>query len=141
MIFDVELVDGDLPPRTRHITGPELTAQRIDQRLGTFLGEWFLDTTVGLRYLEWLDTVPPPVDEMSADVRAQVESTPGVIRTENWVGSFNSATATVTIAGDVVVDDGTVLAVVVEPPALVPGNTSAGSIVTIGQVPAVRGVF
>ena len=44
MSFDVELIDGDLPIRTRHITGTELTRQRIQLRLGTFLGEFFLDT-------------------------------------------------------------------------------------------------
>lgn len=137
MSYDVQLIDGDLPAVTQHITGNDLTVQRLTLRLGTFLGEWVLDTSVGLRYVEWLQQTPPRVDEIGADLRREVETTPGVVRVDNWLGSYDGRT--LSFSADVVVDDGTVLSLVVVPPAISAGNTSAGAIVQIGQVPIVRG--
>jgi len=135
--YDVELEAGDLPARTTHITGPDLVRQRIELRLGTFIGEWYLDTRKGLRYLEWLQQTPPRVEEIGADIRREIETTPDVLRVENWSGSFDGVT--LSYSGDVIIDDGTVLAVVVTPTALSPGNTSAGSFFRIAQVPIARG--
>ncbi len=138
MSYDVQLIDGDLPAVTQHITGNDLTVQRLEIRLATFLGEWLLDTTEGLRYLEWLQQTPPRVDEIGADLRREVETTPGVVRVDNWLGSFDVVSQTLTFTADVVVDDGTVLSLVVVPPAIAAGNTSAGSIIRIAQAPVVR---
>lgn len=60
------------------INGPAEVAQAIGIRLRCFLGEWFLDTTHGVPYLERvLGKVPRP-ELVEAVLRAQVLSVAGV---------------------------------------------------------------
>lgn len=45
---DLIIEDGDLVLTT----GSEMVTQRIKQRLKTFYGEWFLDKTIGVPYIQ-----------------------------------------------------------------------------------------
>ena len=106
MPFDVALDDdGDLPIRTRHISGADVVLQRVGIRLRTFLGEWILDQFQGLDYLGWTQQKPPNVVEITNLVRREIETTPGVDRVENLDGQFVHVTtvnATLRITGDVI---------------------------------------
>lgn len=105
MPWDVALDDdGDLPEQTRHITGDELTLQRVGIRLRTFLGEWILDQFKGLDYLGWTQQKPVLTQEITNLVQAEVQSTPGVDRVEDFEGEFvnqGGLNPTVRITGSV----------------------------------------
>lgn len=75
-------VTGDLPASFRFATPIELILQRARIRLETFLGEWLLDQSKGLPYLEWRRVKQPPLDEVLNLVRREIEDIPGVLRTE-----------------------------------------------------------
>ncbi len=100
-LLDVALDEsGDLPAGgTRLITGRELVAQRIRMRLSRFLGEELLNQALGLPFLDWRAIKPPPVAEIGAVVRREVETIPGVTRVEGWSASFNATTRTVLVEG------------------------------------------
>lgn len=78
-MYDIELdKDGDLPTKTRHITGAEYMAQRIKIRLKTFHREWFLDRRRGLPFFTWKEQRPVDLDLISSRVRREIAQTPGV---------------------------------------------------------------
>lgn len=113
--------DGDLPEVCRFVTGIELIEQRIRLRLRRGTGEWFLDpVNVGLPLLEWRQQKPPRISEIVARVQSEIRSVPGVLGTANFVGTHDASARRLTITGDVLVDDGSVTAVVVS------GSTEAG---------------
>ncbi len=99
---------GDLPIRNQLVTGRVEVAQRVAIRVNRFLGEWFLNTAVGLPFEDWLAQKPPDVPNIVAQVRAVVGDTRGVVATQNFEGSQDTETRTVTITGEYLLDDGTV---------------------------------
>jgi hypothetical protein len=109
MSYDIGLDENDdLPLHPVHITGDDLTIQRIRARVSTFLGEWVLDDTVGLNYLGWRAVKPPPLTQMRGTVRREVEGTDGVDRVltdEITLLSENTVryTASVQLASETVV--------------------------------------
>lgn len=109
MSVDIGLdpLTGDLPEIPRYIRGDDLTAQRAGVRLRSFRGEWFLDADVGLPYLEWVGVKPVPLGAIRADLQRTLETTPGVVRVENLVVTFDRASARVTATGAVVTADDT----------------------------------
>lgn len=105
--IDVKLdINGDLPEFTRIVGGIEIVAQRISIRLRTHYGEWRLDNTVGLPFLLWRQTKPPPLDTIAAKVRREVEGVAGVLRVDSITATFDKTSRTVTVAGKVVTDEG-----------------------------------
>lgn len=107
--FDVQTDDdGDLPVRTRHVSGFDLLVQRIGRRLRTVRGEWLVDKAVGLPYFDWFEQKPPNVDSIGAVIRKEIETAPGVIRVEDWSGDFDRDTRTLTYAGTIRTRDGEV---------------------------------
>lgn len=104
-MYDVELIDGDLPEVTNHISGWRLTIQRVQIRLGTFFGEWFLDTGVGMPFFNWIETKPAPVDEISATVRLEAEAVDGVVRVDEVITTFNPQTQAVTTTARIIIQD------------------------------------
>lgn len=107
MTIDALLADdGDLPAFTRLGSGIEVVRQRIQIRLGTFLGEWLLDKRAGLPILDWLQQKPPRVDAIGARIRREIETTPGVARVATFAGSLDGTS--LTYSGTVVYDRGEV---------------------------------
>lgn len=107
-MFDVQLDEnGDLPVVTTHFDGWQLTVQRIKARLRTFLGEWVLDTAVGIPYLLWRQERGPDTTSIAAFIRVELEETPGVIRVESCEAAFTVATRTIRITARVVLEDAT----------------------------------
>lgn len=105
-VYDVGFDEnGDLPAFTRHITGADLVEQRIQVRLGTFLGEWILDQHAGLPFVDWRASKPPDVDSINAVIQTEIEDTPGVLRVDELVTTFDASSHTVSTVGRVIVDD------------------------------------
>ena len=85
---------------TRLIEGTELVVQRIRVRLNTFLGEWLLDSRVGIPYIQWKDA-PTQLTSTAIEstIVAQISSIPGVDRVENISAVLDSATETWSVTG------------------------------------------
>ncbi|USE78978.1 hypothetical protein NDR89_20290 [Cupriavidus gilardii] len=83
MALDLALTFGhdlDLSPAgdTSLIDGAERIAQQIKVTLLTFLGEWFLDITVGVPYLEQVLVKAPDRAALEAIFRSRIAAVPGV---------------------------------------------------------------
>lgn len=76
-------LDGDLEVPGRFISGREQVAQRIRLRLGLFRGEYMLDSRKGLDFLRWRQQKVKPLKEILSVVRREVDTIPGVLRTED----------------------------------------------------------
>lgn len=97
---DLMLVDNDLPHTLRLVSGPDLIVQRVQRRLLRYLGEYFLDTSAGLPYVEWGQRKPPPLNEIAAKLRREIEGVPGVVRVTALDATYSVETETVTVNGD-----------------------------------------
>ncbi len=60
------------------ISGTDQVIQKIGQRLKLYLGEWFLDTTVGLPYYKNVFKKDYDVGLLEASFKAQILGTTGV---------------------------------------------------------------
>lgn len=65
-------------------SGSEAVAQDLMQRLQFFLGEWFLDVTLGIPYFEQIFVKNPNLPNLEALLINQILSTPGVIRLNSF---------------------------------------------------------
>lgn len=87
MSFDIQLDRGThdlvIDPGTGDIqllNGARRVAQQIKITLLAFLGEWFLDTSFGVPYLEEVMIKNPRGGTLQAVFRAKIIAVPGVLR-------------------------------------------------------------
>ncbi|CAB3635703.1 hypothetical protein [Achromobacter pestifer] len=73
-------LDIDLLGRTSFVDGADRIAQQIKITLLAFMGEWFLDTTFGVPYLEDILVKSPDRAGIEAILRARIRAVPGVDR-------------------------------------------------------------
>lgn len=71
---DLQIVNG----RFRKITGAEEKAQKINARLDLFLGEWFLDTRVGVPWYELVLVKNPDLEVVRQVFRRVINSVEGI---------------------------------------------------------------
>ena len=122
-------ITGDLPAHCVLSSGSEAIRQRVEVRLRTVLGEWFLDQAAGLPWDTWLGSKLTEPSVISARVRTEVANTPGVLAVTSWTYEATRAGA-VTMDGQFRVeteeqeDAGTIPVRV----TLVPQNSSIGVI-------------
>lgn len=83
---DIVFINGGCPVTS---STSESIAQKLKIKLSTFLGEWFLDTTVGVPYFERILGRARSKDVVDLLIREQVESESMV----EEVISFNSSLA------------------------------------------------
>jgi hypothetical protein len=76
---DVYLVNGDLVEQNRWVSGNEKTIQSIQIRLGRFRGEWFLDPSSGLPWMEWLGTRNLNPNTVLSQIRSEILRVEGVV--------------------------------------------------------------
>lgn len=77
---DIELDVTDL----KTVDGVDAIDQHLGQRLKTFLGEWFLDTRIGIGYFQHIlkkSYDPIVVDTILKDA---VINTPGILQLLSW---------------------------------------------------------
>lgn len=60
------------------VDGAQRVAQQIKVTLLTWLGEWFLDTTFGVPYLERIMVKSPSRAQIESVIRSKVKNVPGV---------------------------------------------------------------
>lgn len=100
--------DGDLPVNPVHVTGIRHTMQRVSIGLQTYLGEYILDTTIGIDYIGFTAIKPAPVDEITAILRRVAQNTKGVTRVTKWVSTYDKVAQRITIEGAIETDEGEV---------------------------------
>lgn len=73
---DIDIQSGQLVL----IEGQEEIRQHLEQRLRTFLGEWFLDQSIGLPYFDDILKKNVIASEVESIFINEILSTPGVVR-------------------------------------------------------------
>jgi len=71
---ELDLSSGDL----QFVTGADAVAQHLRIRLRFFLGEWFLDTRVGIPYFSVFFIKQPNLAAIEAIYRRAIQTVPGV---------------------------------------------------------------
>lgn len=85
--------DGDLEVKngSLHLTnGDEAVKQHLQQRLRTFLGEWFLDLDVGVPYFQDILVKNPNVNQVDGILKQTILTTPGVVELISFTMNFDS---------------------------------------------------
>lgn len=79
MAYDIKLTDEwDLPVRMTLIDDAERVAQQIRITLGFWRGEWFLDTSRGVPYLERILVKNPNINHIRQILNEEIQSVDGV---------------------------------------------------------------
>jgi hypothetical protein len=77
---DLQITNGDLSL----VTGSDAIAQDLQQRLQSWLGEWFLDTTWGIPFKQQILVKNPNLDLIQADILLATTDTPGVVQVTDF---------------------------------------------------------
>jgi hypothetical protein len=72
------------------VTGSDAIAQDLQQSLQVWLGEWFLDTTVGVPYLQQILVKNPNLDLIHADLVNAALAVDGVEQITSLTFEFDS---------------------------------------------------
>lgn len=91
---DLLLESGNL----RLTSGLDAIAQDVTIRLRFFLGEWFLDTRVGVPYFQEILVKNPNIPRVTQLLRQVVQETPGVTSVDRFDFSFDAATRKASVA-------------------------------------------
>lgn len=79
------------------INGADKVAQQIKINLLTFLGEWFLDDTLGVPYLEEILVKNPRMASVETILRNHISSVPNVIRIVSFGLGWDRAKRTLVV--------------------------------------------
>ena len=78
--------------------GIESIRQHLQVRLRFFLGEWFLDQTVGVPYFQNVFVDRPRANVLTTVFKREILATPGVIELEDFALSIDRATRTLSVS-------------------------------------------
>lgn len=101
---DLVITDGDLVL----VSGKQAILQNILQRLRVFLGEWFLDNTIGLPYFQQILVKNPDLGKTDAIFQNVILGTPGVEQLSTYSFQADTATRVLRLAFSVETTSGTV---------------------------------
>ncbi len=101
---DLVLEGGDLVL----VDGKEAILQHVLQRLRIFLGEWFLDTSIGLPYFQQILVKNPDQGKIDALFMNQIQGTPGVTLLNSYSASVDTLKRVLTIKFSCETTSGTV---------------------------------
>jgi hypothetical protein len=90
---DLQITNGDLSLAT----GTTEIAQNVQQRLQVWLGEWFLNTTIGVPYRQQILVKNPNLDLVQADLISAIVSTPGVTQVLDFSFSYSATNRTLSV--------------------------------------------
>lgn len=88
--------------------GADAVAQQIKIVLKTFMGEWFLDTTVGIPYFEDILKKNPRSEVVETVLRGKIASVTGVTRVTAFDISIDNRLRTMTINYAAETNEGTI---------------------------------
>lgn len=74
------------------VSGAAEILQHVLQNLRTFLGEWFLDNTVGIPYFQQILVKNPNLGDVDALIQKAINRTPGVTALSKYSSDLNTAT-------------------------------------------------
>lgn len=79
-MLDYRFENGDIVfgADAAFVTGNEATAQRLRQKFGLWRGEWFLDASAGVPWLQDVLGQRPRPEVLQAVVRGVVQDDPGI---------------------------------------------------------------
>lgn len=102
---DLLLVEGDLEITPTTLYGIQ---QHILQRLRVYLGEWYLNTTIGLPYFQQILVKNPIQANIDAVFQTAIVQTPGVIALTSYSFSPNFLARQLTITFSALTTNGQV---------------------------------
>lgn len=101
---------GDLAVTAVLLTGSDAIMQRILIRIRFFLGEWFLDTQLGIPWRERIMIKGVDARDVKQILVKAIESTPGVAQVLNFDCVLDGRTRTLTVpAMTIMLDDGSTI--------------------------------
>lgn len=112
MSYDIQLgtTDHDLVIASNGdiqlLDGARRVAQQIKVTLLAFLGEWFLDTSFGVPYLEEIMVKNPRWSTVNAVLRARIIDVPSVIRIRTLRLEFDRARRSLSVTFDAETSEG-----------------------------------
>lgn len=86
--------------------GGDEVVQILRQRLRTGLGEWFLDTTIGVPYLQSIFKKNPSPVAIETAFKNEILNTPGVLELSEFELDVDASTRTMTLTFRVIGTDG-----------------------------------
>ena len=101
-------LDGDITVDSNNLAfanGSDEVQQLLRQRLRTFLGEWFLDTTIGVPYFQEIFKKNPNPIAIEAAFKNEILNTPGVLELAEFELDIDSALRQLTVTARMVVTD------------------------------------
>jgi hypothetical protein len=101
--WGIEVTGGKIAEVT---DGVEEMKQRIAIAIKTQLGEWFLDTTRGVPYLEEWFVKVPKLGQLTSRLRAYLMTVEGVVGVDELVLTLDQATRTINVKVDAVTTEG-----------------------------------
>jgi len=97
------------------VDGYDAINQNLKVRFRTFLGEWFLDTSIGMPWFQEFLVKNPNKLIMDARIRACILGTPGIIALQSINYDFNPSTRNMAISFVAKLQSGTNFTFVYEP--------------------------
>jgi hypothetical protein len=80
--------------------------QAIKEALGTFFGEWFLDTTVGVPWFQQILVSHPNLDVIQALLINAILSVPGVAQLNSFEFGYNKGNRSLSVSFEAVSSNG-----------------------------------
>lgn len=99
---DLDFSDG----RLHFVAGEQRIRQQVVITLKTFLGEWFLDNTHGVPYLENILVKNPNRAEVEAILRAKIKAVPNVVGVPKMRLLLNHPTRSLATVFEIETDSG-----------------------------------
>lgn len=90
------------------IDGADFVGQMLKERLQTFLGEWFLDTDLGIPYFQNILTKGVNLNTIKNVFKNEILSTPGVIELEDFNLDFTDSTRQLSLDFSVRTENGSI---------------------------------
>lgn len=100
--YDIVIENGDFVL----VDGVDAIAQHITIRLNFFLGEWFLDTRLGVPYYEQILGQKPRLEAVRAIFRRVILETPGMLSISKLNLDYIGDTRALNVTFDGVATDG-----------------------------------
>ena len=101
---DLELLNGDL----QLTSSDDAIRQHIVQRLKTFLGEWFLDLSVGVPYFQEILKKNPNAQVVDGIFKQTILDTPGVVELLEFELDFEAASRKLKVNCSIRTQDGVI---------------------------------
>lgn len=98
ILLDRATGDVDLTNGIELVDDVEAIAQQIYIRLRTFLGEWFLDTRIGVPYFQKIIGKKRSQAQTDLIFRRSIQTTPGIASVTELTQTFDAATRELRIA-------------------------------------------